>query len=54
MLRYAIKVSGQVASAPEATETGRGLATYMSGRRAGLPDTLDAYPAGVRLRAIEN
>ncbi|MFB9775846.1 glutamate racemase [Brevibacterium otitidis] len=33
---------------------GRVLATYMSGRRAGLPDTLDAYPAGVRLRAIEN
>ena len=42
------------ASAPETTETGRVLATYMSGRRAGLPDTLDAYPAGVRLRAIEN
>jgi glutamate racemase len=32
---------------------GRVLATYMSGRRAALPDTLEAYPAGVRLHAIE-
>ncbi len=32
---------------------GRVLATYMSGRRAALPDTLDAYPAGLRLRRIE-
>lgn len=32
---------------------GRVLATYMSGRRSALPDTLDAYPAGLRLRRIE-